>query len=67
MTTVSMRARGVRVLKDKPVAVDGYNKHMGGVDNSDQMLEYNSFNRKGVKWWKKLYFHLISLALVNAY
>ena len=67
MTTVSVRARGGRVLKDKPVAVDEYNKHMGGVDKSDQMLEYYSFNRKGVKWWKKLYFHLISLALVNAH
>ena len=67
MTTVSVRVRGGRVLRKKPVAVVGYNKHMGGVDNSDQMLGYYSFNRKGVKWWKKLYFHLISLALVNAH
>ena len=67
MTMVSVRTRGGRILKDKPVAVDGYNKHMGDVNNSDQMLEYYSFNRKGVKWWKKLYFHLISLALVNAH
>ena len=40
---------------------------MSGVDNSNHMLEYYSFNRKEVKWWKKLYFHLISLALVNAH
>ena len=40
---------------------------MGGVDKSDQMLGYYSFTRKAVKWWKKVYFHLLSLALVNAH
>ena len=48
MTTVSVRAWGGRVSMDKPVAMDGYNKHMG--DNSDQMLGYYSFNRKSIKW-----------------
>ena len=67
MTTVLVRAQGSHVSKNKPVAVDRYNRHMGGVDNSDQMLGYYCFNCKSVKWWKKLYFHLISLALVNAH
>ena len=31
------------------------------------MLGYYPFTRKAVKWWKKVYFHLLSLALVNAH
>jgi maltodextrin utilization protein YvdJ len=38
-----------------------------GVDKSDQILLYYSFQRKSVKWWKKLFSHLFDLALVNAH
>jgi hypothetical protein len=38
-----------------------------GVDRSDQMLSYYTFARKTVKWWKKLFFHLFTLAAVNAH
>jgi maltodextrin utilization protein YvdJ len=30
------------------------------------MLSYYSFSRKTIKWWKKLFFHLFDLAVVNA-
>jgi hypothetical protein len=53
--------------KIKPSAVLDYNKYKIGVDRSDQMLSYYSFQRKLVKWWKKLFFHLFNLALVNAH
>jgi hypothetical protein len=53
--------------KTKPSAVLDYNKCKIGVDKSDQMLSYYSFQRKSVKWWKKLFFHLFDLALVNAH
>jgi maltodextrin utilization protein YvdJ len=53
--------------KTRPSAVLDYNKYKIGVDKSDQMLLYYSFQRKSVKWWKKLFFHLFSLALVNAH
>jgi hypothetical protein len=46
----------------KPSAVMDYNKH-----KSDQMLPCYSFQRKSVKCWKKLFFHLFDLALVNAH
>ena len=49
MTTVSIRMQGGRVSKEKPMAVDDYNRHMGGVDKSDQILGYYSFTRKAVK------------------
>jgi hypothetical protein len=44
-----------------------YKKHKIGVDKSDQLLSYYSFQRKSVKWWKKLFFHLFDLALVTAH
>ena len=51
----------------KPKAVLDYNKYMGAVDRSDQMLQYQAFKRKTLKWWKKVFFHLFNLAVLNAY
>jgi hypothetical protein len=31
------------------------------------MLSYYLFARKTIKWWKKLFFHLFDLAVVNAH
>ena len=56
---------GQAVLKPTPV-VD-YCKNMGGVDLSDQILQYYDVLRRTLKWWKKLFFHLLNLMLVNAY
>jgi len=53
--------------KIKPVAVLVYNKYKTGVDRSDQMLAYYSFQMKTIKWWKKLSFHLFNLVVVNAH
>jgi hypothetical protein len=35
------------------------------VNKSDQMLAYYAFQRKSVKWLKKLFFHLFDLELLN--
>ena len=66
MTSVSVRVRGGRRQKEKPTAVHDYNCYMSGVDQSDQLLEYYCFNRKTVKWWRKVFFHLVNLAVVNS-
>jgi len=52
--------------KIKPAVVLDY-KYKTSVDRSDQMLSYYTFARKTVKWWKKLFFHLFDLAVVNAH
>ena len=51
----------------KQSVVLDYNKHMNGVDSFDQNLGYFSFHRKTMKWWKRLAFHLIHLAKVQAH
>ena len=50
-----------------PPPIKDYNEHMGGVDLSDQLIQYYQVLRKSKKWWKKLFFHLIDLAVVNSY
>ena len=44
-----------------------FNKYKTGVDRSDQMLAYYSFERKTIKLWEKLFFHLFDLIVVNAH
>ena len=51
----------------RPDVVDKYNQFMKGVDQMDQNLSYYSFNRKTLKWWKRMATHLIHLAKVQAY
>ena len=44
-----------------------YNKYMGGVDMSDQLLVSYSIARRSKRWWLKLAFQMIEVALVNSY
>ncbi|GFS09135.1 PiggyBac transposable element-derived protein 4-like [Elysia marginata] len=48
----------------KLAAVPDFNKFMGAVDRSNQMVSYNAFKRK---WWKKAFFHMFMLAVLNSY
>ena len=59
-------AGGVEVVQ-KPAVIEDYNMYMGGVDKSDQLVTYYFFRRCSKKWWKRAFFHLIELAMVNAY
>ena len=40
---------------------------MGGVDLSDQLLQYFSFIRKSTKWLRKLLIHMFNLLILNVY
>ena len=51
----------------KPVVVERYNEFMGGVDTGDQLLSYYGFSHRTLKWWRRAFFHLIEVAIVNAY
>lgn len=50
-----------------PSPVFHYNKHMGGVDKSDQLIHYYNVLRSSKKYWKTLFFHFIDIAVVNSY
>ena len=41
--------------------------YMGCVDCNDQLLKYSAFNHRTLKWWKKVFFRLLNVAMVNAY
>ncbi|GFR14276.1 rho guanine nucleotide exchange factor 10-like protein [Trichonephila clavata] len=50
-----------------PVAIEFYNKIMGGVDLADQMTNVYGLDRKSCKWWKKVIFQLLMSAVVNSW
>ncbi|KAJ8338790.1 hypothetical protein SKAU_G00355760 [Synaphobranchus kaupii] len=50
----------------QPKVIRDYNKHMGGVDRSDQMIKMYEVLHKTQKWWKTLFFHFIDFAAVNS-
>jgi hypothetical protein len=51
----------------KPKVIVQYNKYMGGVDRTDQMVANSKIQVRSMKWWKKVFFHLLSLTVLNAY
>ena len=40
---------------------------MNGVDVSDQLTVFYAFVRKTRKWWRKLFFWLLEVSVVNSY
>ncbi len=66
---VNKRPKGGRDLEPIPCpsAIVECNQFMNAVDQADQQLSYHSLTvRKTVKWWKKLFWRLIDMAILNA-
>lgn len=51
----------------KPTAVIDYNKNMREVDKSDMTIKTVKHIRKSTKWYKNLFFHILDMAVYNAY
>ena len=51
----------------KPQVVEEYNQSMGGIDKADQMVLYYGYAHRTTKWWKRVFFHLVDLCLVNTH
>ncbi|KAJ8953373.1 hypothetical protein NQ318_023490 [Aromia moschata] len=65
-TCVEIEKRGE--TKVKPKVVVDYNDTMGGVHRVDQHLaDYSLPRKRGKKYYKKLFFHLLDLALWNSF
>lgn len=55
------------VISKKPKEVAEYNAHMGGIDRKDQMVSYYSSPKKTIRWYKKVFFHMLDIAVWNAF
>ena len=55
------------VTVQRPTVIGHYNRHMGGVDLFDQLVQYYPFTRRTRRWTHKLVKYLLQLAIQNAY
>lgn len=51
----------------RPSLVRVYNQSMGGVDRADQLPAFYRNDLKTKKWYKRVVFHLLDLAIVNSW
>ncbi|XP_042879203.1 piggyBac transposable element-derived protein 4-like isoform X2 [Penaeus japonicus] len=65
MVTLPTRQQGV--TRSKPRVVMDYNVGMNGVDLSDQLPQYYPTTRRSIKWYRKIFFNLLDMCIVNAY
>ena len=63
----SRHAQGGIQTVCKPTMINEYNKYIGGVDIADQLVTYYGFQHCSNKWWKRVFFHLLDVTMVNAY
>lgn len=68
-TLIEIEKRDYRtgLKKKKPSCLADYNCNMGAVDRVDMILHSLNSVRKTLKWYKKFFFHLLDLAIYNAY
>ena len=59
--------RSTSRMIEKPQVVVDYNEYMLGVDKLDELASYYSFLHKSVKWWRKVFFRCVEVAVINAY
>ncbi|XP_069800973.1 piggyBac transposable element-derived protein 4-like [Dendropsophus ebraccatus] len=65
--TTPVPVRGTTAVALKPDCILDYNRYMGGVDLSDQVLKPYSALRKTNIWYKKLAVHMVQTAMYNAF
>ena len=68
----SMVLTGKRYLRTdeeilKPLCVKEYNQNRGAVDKSYMQMTFPESVRKSIKWYKKLFFHVMDLSVLNGY
>ena len=58
---------GTRTPVNCPQSISLYNKHMGGVDQSDQLKGYYHVQLKCRKYYKYIFWFLFDVAVINSY
>jgi hypothetical protein len=66
--TTERRLKGGEITQvTKPSVIHKYNEFMGGVDLADHYTTTYSFARRTSKWWRKLFFWLLDVSVVNSF
>ncbi len=50
-----------------PPVIPDYTTYMRGVDLGDQLIQLYNVGRRSRKWWKRVLFYLLEVAILNAY
>lgn len=66
-TVTRIRKKGVSETYEKPKVIIEYTKFMGGVDRADHYCGSYAFSRKTLKWYRKLFFWILEVAIVNSF
>lgn len=53
--------------RQKTLPIVKYNAFMKGVDRGDMMMAYYPVERKTLRWYKKLFVHVVHMFLLNSY
>ncbi|GLV37566.1 hypothetical protein CBL_20378 [Carabus blaptoides fortunei] len=64
--TRTNRAEVVEEIR-KPVTISYYTKNMEAVDRADHYISSYGFTRKSLNWWRKMFFWILEVAIVNSY
>lgn len=68
IATVDRRLKdGSKKTFECPEAIQFYNKHMAGVDLSDQFAVMYDIDRKSTKWWRRVFQRLLMNAASNSW
>ena len=55
------------IVTTKPNIIHEYNNSMNGCDRMDQMISYYVFNKKTIKWWKRMFMWCFEVTQMNAF
>lgn len=67
MVTFIQKKKKTNNEKQKPLPIVRYNAHMSGVDRGDQLLAYYPCERKTLRWYKKVFVHVLQMLLINSH
>lgn len=56
-----------REAREKPVPIIYYNANMKGVDRNDQMMAYYPCDHKSLRWYKKVFVHVLQMLMINSF
>ncbi|KAJ8886980.1 hypothetical protein PR048_013194 [Dryococelus australis] len=61
------RFKTERIEIPRLFSIEQYNMLMGGVDLMDRMIAHYPHGFKNKRWYQRLFFHLVNMALVNSW